>query len=454
MKISEGELFNNTNLEISQAPHHGARLLRERRDLDEARQLRRVRRGQRRGHRAADRHVPDRRRLLVASRTSSRRRRSRRTTCSAAARRSRCRRSCRSLRQLFLLRFVEPYFLDTFWTFAFDLYNQSRYFATSVVGATAFARNATGGTLTWGYPLSATRRARSSPTSSKTSVITSGHGRLREPRRDVDAGRGAAGREPVPRRLHVVAQGLAVVGLAKQPLVPDAAAGTTPSSSSTRASTPARRTSSSATAASSATTADLWGPFVLHLQRRGRRDDLDRSARRADQRALPGRRHLQHPRLRAAARSVRACWSRSPATSASRSGSLPLGGNMQIIFNSEVEFPLFKKVGISGVVFFDMGNAYNLESRYCSGLAAQELGDADPVRPVLPVAGVVDGGHPQARSASASAGSRRSARCASSGASRSTRSSVKIRLISSSRSVTSSRDVCADSRHSGSWASG
>jgi outer membrane protein insertion porin family len=49
-------------------------------------------------------------------------------------------------------------------------------------------------------------------------------------------------------------------------------------------------------------------------------------------------------------------------------GSLPLGGNMQIIFNSEIEFPLFKKVGISGVVFFDMGNAYNLEDRYCSGL--------------------------------------------------------------------------------------
>ena len=57
-----------------------------------------------------------------------------------------------SLRQLFLLRFVEPYFLDSFWTFAFDLYNQSRVFGT-------FARNATGGTLTWGYPLSYEARA-------------------------------------------------------------------------------------------------------------------------------------------------------------------------------------------------------------------------------------------------------------------------------------------------------
>ena len=49
-------------------------------------------------------------------------------------------------------------------------------------------------------------------------------------------------------------------------------------------------------------------------------------------------------------------------------GSLPLGGNMQVIVNNEVEFPLFKKVGISGVLFYDMGNAYNLEDRYCSGL--------------------------------------------------------------------------------------
>jgi len=55
-------------------------------------------------------------------------------------------------------------------------------------------------------------------------------------------------------------------------------------------------------------------------------------------------------------------------------GSLSLGGNMQLLFNSEIEFPLFKRVGISGVVFFDMGNAYNLEERYCSGLQRKSPG--------------------------------------------------------------------------------
>ena len=86
----------DTNLEISKRRDHGARLLREGRRLDQARQLRRVRRGQRRGHAsgrpARSRSAPASRR----SRTSSPRRRSRRTTCSAAARRSRCRRSSRA----------------------------------------------------------------------------------------------------------------------------------------------------------------------------------------------------------------------------------------------------------------------------------------------------------------------------------------------------------------------
>ncbi len=52
-----------------------------------------------------------------------------------------------SLRQLFLLRFIEPWFLDTRWTFAFDLFNQSRAFSSDL------SRNSSGGNLTWGYPI-------------------------------------------------------------------------------------------------------------------------------------------------------------------------------------------------------------------------------------------------------------------------------------------------------------
>jgi outer membrane protein insertion porin family len=45
-----------------------------------------------------------------------------------------------------------------------------------------------------------------------------------------------------------------------------------------------------------------------------------------------------------------------------------IGGNMQVIGNAEIEFPIFDKVGIRGVVFTDVGNSFNLEDQYCKQL--------------------------------------------------------------------------------------
>jgi len=46
--------------------------------------------------------------------------------------------------------------------------------------------------------------------------------------------------------------------------------------------------------------------------------------------------------------------------------SLALGGNLRLLSNTEVAFNLSRKLGIEGLVFFDIGNVFNLESRYCS----------------------------------------------------------------------------------------
>jgi outer membrane protein insertion porin family len=51
-----------------------------------------------------------------------------------------------SIRQLGQIQFIEPYFLDTRWTFAFDLYANESYY-------TSFSRRAVGGNITWGYEL-------------------------------------------------------------------------------------------------------------------------------------------------------------------------------------------------------------------------------------------------------------------------------------------------------------
>jgi outer membrane protein insertion porin family len=45
----------------------------------------------------------------------------------------------------------------------------------------------------------------------------------------------------------------------------------------------------------------------------------------------------------------------------------PLGGNMQLFYNLELEFPILEAVGIRGVIFTDGGNAWNLERTFCEG---------------------------------------------------------------------------------------
>jgi len=273
-----------------------------------------------------------------------------------------------SLRQLFLLRFVEPYFLDTYWTFAFDLYNQSRGFGT-------FYRNASGGTLTWGYPLSYEARAFLTYKLEDVS-ITTGSG------------------------------GFANLGATTAPIASTSVAnlfrgGVT---SSLRASlswdsrnnrlfpTEGWYDSIFAEYASQYTGSEnkfvrwggfvrkykqLWGPFDLHVNAEvGFTTSTDPLGVPISERYLVGGIYNIRgyaplslgPKLR----------TQPPGDVGQGLGSLPLGGNMQVIFNSEVEFPLFKKVGISGVVFFDMGNAYNLEDRYCSGL--QRKNSAVPIQ--------------------------------------------------------------------------
>ncbi len=61
----------------------------------------------------------------------------------------------------------------------------------------------------------------------------------------------------------------------------------------------------------------------------------------------------------------------SPTLLAPRSGSpdapidqIDVGGNKQLILNLELEFPVFEKAGIRGVVFYDAGNAYATNERF------------------------------------------------------------------------------------------
>ncbi len=261
-----------------------------------------------------------------------------------------------SLRQLFLLRFVEPYFLDTNWTFAFDIYNQSRAFGS-------FARNAKGGNLTWGYPLSYEARAFLTYKLEDVDITTGSRG-------FADFG---AVRQPI--------DGTDVANLYRGGITSSLRASLSWDSRNNRLFTTEgwyhtvfAEWADDYTASENVFLRyggftryykELWGPFVLHTNAEvgitTSRDPLGVPI--AERYLIGGIFDVRGFRPRSLGPQLRT--GRSPDDP---QNAIPLGGNMQIILNSEVEFSLFKRVGISGVVFFDMGNAYNLEARYCSGL--------------------------------------------------------------------------------------
>ncbi len=60
---------------------------------------------------------------------------------------------------------------------------------------------------------------------------------------------------------------------------------------------------------------------------------------------------------------------------------IPVGGNMQLYYNLELEFPIIPQVQIRGVIFTDGGNAWNFDDYICQ-LSPAPLGDpsSDPCR--------------------------------------------------------------------------
>jgi outer membrane protein insertion porin family len=263
-----------------------------------------------------------------------------------------------SLRQLFLLRFVEPWFLDTQWRFSFDLYNQSRGFGT-------FYRNASGGTLTWGYPLSYEAAAFLTYKLEDVSIST-GSGGI--------ANLGATS-TPI--------EATSVANLFRGGVTSSLRASLSWDSRNNRLfPTGGWHHTVFAEYASEFTGSEnkfirwggfarhyrpIWGPFVLKTNLElGITTSTDPLGVPISERYLVG--GIYDIRGYAPRSLGPQLLTQPPGDVGQALGSLPLGGNMQIIFNSEIEFPLFKKVGISGVVFYDMGNAYNLEDRYCSGL--------------------------------------------------------------------------------------
>ena len=260
-----------------------------------------------------------------------------------------------SLRQLFLLQFQDLYFLDTNWTFGFNLFKQDRYLYS-------FTRSSKGASLTWGYLLAEDLRLLLTYTLEDVSVSTGGF-------RNLFSG-GQRDPTPVGSIANLLRSGVTSAGRAL--LSYD-------SRDNRLFPTKGFYNTISAEVADHFLLSEnvftryeavgrffypIWGPFVFRMKL-----EAGLIASR-DPRGVPiferyfvgGIYDIRGFAPRSLGPTIRAPSSQAPDASLSN---FLVGGNMQVLGNAEIEFPIFDKVGIRGVVFTDMGNAFNLEDQYC-----------------------------------------------------------------------------------------
>jgi outer membrane protein insertion porin family len=260
-----------------------------------------------------------------------------------------------SVRRLFALHFVEPYFLDSRWTLGTELYH-----LTTSLGA--YARTSTGGALTLGSPL--TDHLHGFLTYRLENVGIAGNlGSF--------AGLGATAPQlPALDTANLFRGGWtsSIRGSLAYDTRDNRLLPTSGSYATAYAEYAGRLTGSENELVRYGGFARRYqhlGPFVLRLNAEF---DVTRSL---DGRGVP----LTERYLLGGISDLRGYQPRSlgPHLWSQRAGDvgqpldpLAIGGNLQVIGNAELEFPLSKSAGLSGVVFFDIGNAYNLESRFCT----------------------------------------------------------------------------------------
>ena len=260
-----------------------------------------------------------------------------------------------SLRQLFLLQFQDLYFLDTKWTFGFNLFRQDQFLFS-------FVRRSRGGSLTWGYLIAEDTRLLLTYTLEDVSVSTSGFTGLFS----------SAALQPTPigsianlLRSGITSSGRALLSYDSRDnrMFPTKGWYNTLSGEIADTFMLSQNVFTRYEAVVRAFY-PIWGPFVLRVKANA---GLISSR---DPRGVPiferyfvgGIYDVRGFPPRSLGPVIRA-----PSDRAQDSTLRPflVGGNMNVIGNLEIEFPIFDKVGIRGVVFTDIGNAFNLEGQYC-----------------------------------------------------------------------------------------
>jgi outer membrane protein insertion porin family len=261
-----------------------------------------------------------------------------------------------SLRQLFLLQFQDLYFLDTNWTFGFNLFRQDQFLFS-------FVRSSRGGSLTWGYLLAEDTRLMLTYTLESVGVSTGGFSGLFAT--SALAPTLTSGSIANLFRSGITSSGRALLSYDSRDnrMFPTKGWYNTLSGEVADHFLLSENVFTRYEAVVRAFY-PIWGPFVLRLKA-----NAGLIASR-DPRGVPiferyfvgGIYDVRGFSPRSLGPVIRALSDRSQDSTLR---SFLVGGNMNVIANAEIEFPIFDKVGIRGVVFTDMGNSFNLEEQYC-----------------------------------------------------------------------------------------
>jgi outer membrane protein insertion porin family len=279
------------------------------------------------------------------------------------------------LRQLFLLQFEDPHFLDTDWTFGFNLFNQQRYYRD-------FTRRSIGGSLTWGYEVTDDVRILLTYMLQDIGVNTSGRTNL------FSGGQ----RSPLPEGSLANLLRSGITSSWRVVLSHDTRDNRLFTKSgwyntlSAEFAEPAFLSQNQYTRLEGAVRYfyPLIGPLILRL-----RGEMGLITSRDPQGVpiyeryfLGGIFDVRGFQLFSLSPQIRVPRDQSPDSSLDV---FRVGGNLQAIGRAEIEVPIFEKVGIRGVVFNDIGNTYNLEAQYCSLKPANVDISADPCKKLFPL---------------------------------------------------------------------
>jgi outer membrane protein insertion porin family len=262
-----------------------------------------------------------------------------------------------SLRQLFTLRYLDPYFLDTKLTFAFSAYNSLLFFPS-------FNRTARGGDLTFGYLLGDWVRVFGTYKLEYVDVQTNA------------AGVTVGGFAPSTQ----VTQGT-ISNLFRSGWTSSIRLSINYDSRNDRMFPSRGMFHSLAFEFADPVIASesvymrltgflrfyypIWGPFIFRTNLEGGWV-TSRSSQGVpiyERYLIGGINTIRGFQLFSLGPKVNVLQQQEPSAFLSQ---FNIGGNLQLILNTEIEFPILAAVQIKGVIFFDAGNAYNTElSKYC-----------------------------------------------------------------------------------------